>query len=165
AWPPRSIASTPRRFPMGDAVRFKTVLESARGGGAVALIPAEFAKPLGGLKQMRVYGTVNGVAFRSSTMPYRGGFYLDLHSATREAAGIEFGDPIEIEITRDDSPRVLALPEELEAAFKAEPALGERFASLSFTRRRELAEPISEAKRPETRARRLEDALNRLRAR
>ena len=49
------------------------------------------------------------------------------------------------------------------AAFKADPALGERFASLSFTRRRELAEPISDAKRPETRARRLEDALKRLR--
>jgi len=148
---------------MAGSVRFKTTLESARGGGAVARIPKEHVAPLGGLKQMRILGTVNGVAFRSSTMPYRGGFYLGLHKATREAAGIEFGDPIEIEITRDDSPRMLALPQELEAAFKAEPALGERFASLSFSRRRELAEPISEAKRPETRARRLEDALRRLR--
>jgi len=112
---------------------------------------------------MRIIGSANGVAFRSSTMPYRGGFYLGLHKATREAAGIEFGDPIDIEISRDDSARVLALPEELEAAFRAEPALGERFASLSFSRRRELAEPISEAKRPETRARRLEDAIRNLR--
>ena len=148
---------------MAGSVRFKTTLESARGGGAVARIPKEHVAPLGGLKQMRILGTVNGVAFRTSTMPYRGGFYLGLHKATREAAGIEFGDPIEIEITRDDSPRVLALPQELEAAFKAEPGLGERFASLSFSRRRELAEPISEAKRPETRARRLEGALRNLR--
>ncbi len=149
---------------MGDPVRFKTILEPARGGGAVALIPADFVKPLGGLKQMRVLGTVNGVAFRSSTMPYRGGFYLGLHKATREAAGVAFGDPLEIEITRDDAPRVLELPPELEAAFRDDPALGERFASLSFSRRRELADPIGEAKRPETRARRLEDALTRLRA-
>ena len=148
---------------MGDAVRFETVLESARGGGAVALIPAEFVKPLGGLKQMRVFGTVNGVAFRSSTMPYRGGFYLGLHKATRAAAGVAFGDSLEIEITPDDSPRVLALPPELDAAFRDEPALGERFESLSFSRRRELADPIGEAKRPETRARRLEDVLARLR--
>lgn len=112
---------------------------------------------------MRVLGTVNGVAFKSSTMPYRGAFYLGVHKATREAAGIDFGEPIEIELIRDTSPRELALPEELEAAFKAEPALAERFASLSFTRRREMAEPIGEAKRPETRARRLEDALNQLR--
>ena len=148
---------------MAEAIRFKTTLEPARGGGAVARIPPEFVSPLGGLKQMRVFGTVNGFGFRSSTMPYRGGFFLGLHKATREAAGIEFGDPLEIEISRDDSPRVLALPEELETAFMAEPTLGERFASLSFSRRRELAEPIIEAKRPETRARRLEDALNRLR--
>jgi len=144
---------------MADDIHFKATLEPARGGGGVALIPPELVSPLGGLKQMRVFGTVNGVAFRSSTMPYRGGFYLGLHKATREAAGIEFGDPLVIEITRDASPRVLALLEELEAAFQTDPALGERFASLSFSRRRELAEPIGEAKRPETRARRLEDAL------
>ena len=68
-------------------------------------------------------------------------------------------------MTRDESPRVLALPPELEAAFEADPELGQRFGALSFSRRRELAEPIAEARRPETRARRLEDALTRLRAR
>jgi len=148
---------------MADSIRFKTTLEPARGGGAVARIPEDQVAPLGGRKQMRVLGTVNGVAFKSSTMPYRGAFYLGVHKATREAAGIGFGEPVEIELTRDTSPRVLALPQELEAAFEAEPALGERFASLSFSRRREMAEPIGEAKRPETRARRLEDALARLR--
>ncbi|TME33474.1 MAG: DUF1905 domain-containing protein [Chloroflexi bacterium] len=150
---------------MSEPVRFKTTLETARGGGAVALIPPEHVSALGGLKQMRVTGTVNGVAFHSSTMPYRGGFYLGVHKATREAAGLAFGDPLEIEMTRDESPRVLALPPELEAAFEADPELGQRFGALSFSRRRELAEPIAEARRPETRARRLEDALTRLRAR
>jgi Bacteriocin-protection, YdeI or OmpD-Associated/Domain of unknown function (DUF1905) len=148
---------------MADSIRFRTTLEPARGGGAVARIPEDQVAPLGGRKQMRVLGTVKGIAFKSSTMPYRGAFYLGVHKAIREAAGIDFGEPIEIELTRDMSPRVLALPEDLEAAFKAEPALGERFASLSFTRRREMAEPIGEAKRPETRARRLEDVLKRLR--
>jgi hypothetical protein len=148
---------------VGDPVRFTTTLESARGGGAVARIPQEHVKPLGGLKQMRVFGTVNGVAFRSSTMPYRGAFYLGVHKVTREAAGVEFGDELEIEISRDDSPRVLELPPELEEAFRAEPALAERFASLSFSRRRELADPIAGAKRPETRTRRLAEALSRLR--
>src|SRR5437762_4867013 len=141
---------------VSEPVRFTTTLETARGGGAVALIPPQHVSALGGLKQMRVTGSINGVAFKSSTMPYRGGFYLGVHKATREAAGVEVGDPLEIEMARDDSPRVLALPPELEAAFQAEPELGQRFAALSFSRRRELAEPISEAKRPETRARRLE---------
>ncbi len=66
-----------------------------------------------------------------------------MHKATREAVGAEFGDALEFEITRDDAPRVLELAPELEAALAAEPALRDRFEALSFTRRRELADPIA----------------------
>jgi uncharacterized protein YdeI (YjbR/CyaY-like superfamily) len=86
-----------------------------------------------------------------------------VHKATREAAGVAFGDELELQIRRDDAPRTLELPTELEAAFAAEPALRDRFDALSFTRRRELAEPITDAKKPETRAARLERALAALR--
>ena len=148
---------------MAEKLTFKSTIEAAGGGGAVAEIPTDVAAALGGLKQMRVVGSVNGVEYRSSTMPYRGAFYLGVHKATREAAGIEIGDPIKVEITRDDSPRRLELAPELEAALAAEPALRERFDSLSFSRRRDLAGPIADAKRPETRAARLEKALAMLR--
>lgn len=113
---------------------------------------------------MRVTGTLNGTPIRTSTMPYRGGFYVGLHKATREAAGVAIGDEVELELVRDDSPRVLDIPVELEAAFAANPTLRERFDGLSFSRRRDLAGPIAEAKRPETRAARLEKALTVLRA-
>lgn len=129
----------------------------------MAVIPPEVTSALGGLKQMRVTGTLNGTAFRSSTMPYRGGFYLGVHKATREAAGVAIGDDVEIAVTRDDSPRVLEVAPELEAAFSAEPALRQRFDTLSFSRRRDLAGPINEAKKPETRAARLERAIAALR--
>jgi hypothetical protein len=144
--------------------RFSAELEAARAGGAVVLVPPEVATALGGLKQMRVFGTLNGVDYRSSTMPYGGrGLFMGVHKATREAAGVELGDAVEVEITRDDSPRTLELAPELEAAFAAEPDLRARFDALSFSRRRDLAAPIAEAKRPETRASRLEAALDRLR--
>jgi uncharacterized protein YdeI (YjbR/CyaY-like superfamily) len=67
-------------------------------------------------------------------------------------------------ISRDEGPRALEIPPELEAAFTAEPALRARFETLSFSRRRDLAGPISEARRPETRAARLEKALATIRA-
>jgi hypothetical protein len=145
--------------------RFRARIEAARGGGAVALIPPDVTTALGGLKQMRVIGTLNGAAFNSSTMPNRGAFYLGVHKATPEAAGAAIGDEVEIELTRDDSPRVLELAPELEAAFNAEPALRQRFEALSFSRRRDLAGPLTEAKRRETRAARLEKALAALSAR
>jgi uncharacterized protein YdeI (YjbR/CyaY-like superfamily) len=113
---------------------------------------------------MRVTGTLNGIAIRTSTMPYRGAFYVGLHKAARQAAGVEIGDEVELELVRDDSPRVLDLPPELEAAFAAEPSLRARFDGLSFSRRRDLAGPISEARKPETRSARLQKAIEALRA-
>jgi hypothetical protein len=95
--------------PVSEQHRFRARIEAARGGGAVALIPPDVTTALGGPKQMRVTGTLNGAAFNSSTMPNRGAFYLGVHKATREAAGAAIGDEVEIELTRDDSPRVLEL--------------------------------------------------------
>jgi Domain of unknown function (DUF1905)/Bacteriocin-protection, YdeI or OmpD-Associated len=149
--------------PIDEQGPFRTVIEAARGGGAVALVPPEVTAALGGLKQMRVTGTINGTPFRSSTMPYRGAFYVGVHKATREAVGAEIGDEVVLTLARDDSPRVLELAPELEAALAAEPELRARFDELSFSRRRELADPVREARKPETRAARLERALARLR--
>jgi hypothetical protein len=151
---------------MGATHRFKAVIEAARSGGAVVLVPPEVATELGGLKQMRVFGTLNGVEYRSSTMPYGGrGLFMGVHKATRAAAVVDVGDEVAVTITRDDSPRVLELAPELEAALAAEPELRARFEALSFSHRRELAEPVSEARRPETRAARAERALDHLRQR
>jgi hypothetical protein len=149
---------------VAETHRFTAQLEAARAGGAFVLIPEGVATALGGLKQMRVVGTVNGVAYQSSTMPYGGrGLFLGVHKATRAAASAELGDPVEVVVSRDDRPRSLELPPELESAFVAEPALRDRFEALSFTRRKEMAVPITEAKLPATRAARLEKALGQLR--
>jgi hypothetical protein len=145
--------------------RFSAELEAARAGGAVVLIPPAIATALGGLKQMRVVGTVNGVAYQSNTMPYGGrGLFMGVHKATREAAGVSIGEVVEVVVERDERARVLDLPPELASALAAEPALRIRFDALSFSRRRDLAGPITEAKRPETRAARLEKAIEALRA-
>ena len=150
---------------MAQTHRFTGELEAARAGGAIVLIPPDVAAALGGLKQMRVIGTINGVDYHSSTMPYGGrGLFMGVHKATRAAAGVEFGDNVEVTVARDERPRVLEIPPELAAAFAAEPALRTRFDALSFSRRKDLAMPIGEAKQEATRAARLEKALAQLRA-
>jgi uncharacterized protein YdeI (YjbR/CyaY-like superfamily) len=88
---------------------------------------------------------------------------MGVHKATREAAGVAIGDEVEVTVTRDDSPRVLAIPPDLETALAAEPDLRTRFDKLSFSRRRELVDPVAEARRPETRVKRIEATLDRLR--
>jgi len=150
---------------VAETHRFTAELEAARAGGAMVLVPDEVARALGGLKQMRVVGTMNGVPYQSSTKPYGGrGLFMGVHKATRAAATVEFGDTVQVTVARDDRPRVLEIPPELEAAFVAQPQLRERFEGLSFSRRKDLAVLISEAKLPQTRVVRLEKAVTQLRA-
>jgi hypothetical protein len=157
---------------MTEAIRFTGPIVAARdvradgsrGGGALVEVPRELIAALGGVKQMRVLGTLNGLPFRSSTMPMGGGrLCIGVHKATREQVGADIGDLITLEVSRDDAARVLELASELDAAFDAEPELRERFDALAFTRRRELADPILEAKRSETRAARLDRTVRALR--
>ena len=92
--------------------RFRTVLEQARGPGAtVVLIPPDVATALGGLKQQRVIGSVNGgEPFTTSTYPWKGiGLYVGVPTATRAAAGVVLGDEIELELELDTRPRAVEL--------------------------------------------------------
>lgn len=144
--------------------RFEAVLEHGRGGGALVPLPAEIAAALGAARA-RVRGTLNGVEFRSSTMPVGGGrACLGVHKATRQAAGAEFGQPVVIEMEADDAPRQVEVPPELAAALAAAPELQDVYDRLSFSHRREYAQWVAGAKRPETRTRRVNETLNRLKS-
>jgi uncharacterized protein YdeI (YjbR/CyaY-like superfamily) len=96
-------------------------------------------------------------------MVYGGVTVLGLRNEQRREAGISDGDPVEVEIERDDAPREVELPPELASALSSDPPAAEAYESLSFTHRREYAEWIAQAKREETRTRRVAKALEMLR--
>ena len=54
------------------------------------------------------------------------------------------------------------LPTDLQEAFAANPAAGERFLALPPSHQREYLKWIDEARRPETRARRIQATIGRL---
>ena len=72
-----------------------------RSGLAVLDIPKQAADELGGLKQMRVRGKLNGAEFTSNTMPAGGGVLaLSLSQALLKAAGLKVGQRAEVELQR-----------------------------------------------------------------
>ena len=72
-----------------------------KAGLAVVDIPTEVTAELGGLKQMRVRGTLNGVAFNSNVMPAGGGVLaLSLSQKILGAAGLKVGDVADVELER-----------------------------------------------------------------
>lgn len=143
--------------------RFVGVLEAARGGGAFVLLPEAVLRALGGGSRFRVLGAIDGVEFESSTMPAGSGqVCLGVHKATRQAAAIDIGDDVILEIERDNRPHTLAIPPDLARALADDPAAQTAFDRLSFSHRREYAEWLTGAKRAETRNRRLSKILDAL---
>jgi hypothetical protein len=107
-----------------------------------------------------VAGTLNGVPFRTRIAVYGGQYVLGFTNAIRKQAAVVQGDEVEIELERDDAPREVELPPELEAVLTGD--VRAAFDALSFTHRREYATWVAEAKRPETRARRAAQTVEKL---
>jgi bifunctional DNA-binding transcriptional regulator/antitoxin component of YhaV-PrlF toxin-antitoxin module len=144
--------------------RFKAELsESGRGGGRWIEVPFD-AREAFGEARAPVAGTVNGVEFRARLSVYDGKTYLGLRKEIRDAAGIDVGDPVEAVLERDDAPRDVEVPPALAEALQGDAAAREAFDTLSFTHRKEYARWIADAKRDETRERRVAKALEMLRA-
>jgi NaMN:DMB phosphoribosyltransferase len=75
--------------------------EDQRGGLAVVDVPAELVPALGGRRQMRVVGTLNGVAFTGSTMLVAGGgLCIGVSAASLRAAAVCVGDDVDMELRR-----------------------------------------------------------------
>ena len=75
--------------------------EAAGKGLAVVDVPAELVERLGGRKQYRVTGTVEGTPFTGSGMLVAGGGYcVGLSQATLKATGARIGAEVEVAIAR-----------------------------------------------------------------
>lgn len=90
---------------MSDRKQFRGKVRYFRpekaSGLAVIDIPAPVTAALGGLKQMKVRGSLNGVEFTSNTMPAGGGVLaLGVNRKLLDSAKLEVGDSATIEIER-----------------------------------------------------------------
>jgi len=144
--------------------RFESALDSPRPGGSAVVVPDGIVEALGGGVRARVRGTLSGVEFRSNLMRYGGVVWLGVHKATAEAACVAHGDPVTVEMALDETPRVVEVPEALQRALDGDAAAREAFDGLAFTHRKEYAQWVAEAKKDETRDRRVAETIEGLRA-
>ena len=79
------------------------------------------------------------------------------------ALGVEIGQLLDATITVDDTPREVQVPDDLAAALAADAAASTFFETLPYTARKEFAAWVSDAKRADTRKRRVEESVRLLR--
>jgi hypothetical protein len=137
---------------------FEGVIEEARGGGAYVEVPGEVVAALGGGGRIPVLATFDGVAYRGSIASMGGCMALGVLKAIRGELGKGVGDPVVVTVERDTAERTVDVPGDLAEALEAAGAK-DAFEAMSFSHRREHVQAIEDAKKPETRARRIAKAV------
>jgi Bacteriocin-protection, YdeI or OmpD-Associated/Domain of unknown function (DUF1905) len=110
-----------------------------------------------------VRGTIDGTDFRTTVAVYGNRYYIGFNKELRERAGIAIGDRVQVALELDREPRTVEVPPALAAALENDSKARAVFEALSYTHRNEYARWIAEAKRDETRDRRVDKALAMLR--
>ncbi|MCP2328260.1 hypothetical protein HDA40_006767 [Hamadaea flava] len=126
-------------------------------------VPPEVVEALGGGKRPPVVITVNGHTWKSRVAIMRGRNLLGLSNANRQAAGVTVGEEVEVTLELDAEPRVVVEPDDFARALDADPAARAAYDGLAHSHKREHVLAIESAKKPETRARRIEKAIAMLR--
>jgi len=132
------------------------------GGGHLVDVPTEVVEALGGKGRIPITATFNGVPYPGSIVRMGGGAVLGVQKAIMAEAGVRVGDSITVVVRNDEGPRVVEVPVDLAEALARNGAARAAFEGLSFSHKREYVRSITEAKRPETRARRIELTIEQL---
>jgi hypothetical protein len=141
------------------ALTFKTTLQKRGPAAAVVLEERQVRAIAEGAKRFPVRATVNGHTWRTSVARMGGEFLVGLNKEVRRGAGAEAGDIVEVTLELDTAPREVEVPEPLAAALERDPKAKAAFDGLAYTHRKEYARWVAEAKRNETRDRRIAKAL------
>ena len=148
-----------------ERMTFEAPIEAGRGGGAFVRLPADASEVFGTRAGFPVLVTFNGVAYRGSTMPIGDGtFCVGVTKAVQARAGASVGDTVAVVVERDAGERTVDIPPELAAALASHPEAAQRFEAMAVTHRKEYAAWIASAKKPETRQRRLDQAITKIAA-
>ncbi|MGV3712970.1 YdeI/OmpD-associated family protein [Pseudolysinimonas sp.] len=143
---------------------FRTVLLQ-KGNNVGIVVPDEVVDSFGVGKRVPVVVTVDGgYSYRNTISSMGGRFMISFNADTRAKTGRGGGDEVEITLEHDTAPRTVEMPEALATAVAGEPALLAAWEGLAPSHQKEFARSIDEAKGDDTRARRVEKALEKLRS-
>ena len=137
--------------------RFRAELKLEGKTGTYIEVPLDVPAVFGRARPP-VRGTINGAPLRSTIAKYGDEYFLVINRKVREAAGVAAGQTVDIELELDTKPRTVRVPKDLASALDGETR--STFDRMSYTHRREYVEWIKEAKREETRRRRIAKAVD-----
>lgn len=138
-----------------------TTLEP-RGPAAAVILTDQQVASFGAGKSFPVRITIGGVTEPARLARMHAENLIGLSKAKRQALGVEIGDEVDLRIELDDAPREVDVPGALADALVAA-GLRDAFDALAYSHRKEHARSVEEAKKDDTRERRIQKVLDALR--
>ena len=145
-------------------MRFRATLETNGRTATGIEVPSSVVDALAAGKRPPVRVTLHEHTYRTTVARMGGRFLVPVSAEVRKAAGVIAGDELDVGIELDDAPRTVDVPADLAAALAEAPAAAQAWEKLAYTHQKEWARSVEDAKKPETRARRIAAAVEALRA-
>ena len=144
-------------------MRFRTTIDLTGKTAAGFKVPAEVVAALGKGKRPPVRVTIGGYTYRSTVAVYGDLYLIGVSAENRAGAGVTAGDEVEVDLELDTAPREVTVPPDFGAALDGAPDAKRFFDGLSYSNKSWFILGIEDARTPETRARRVDKAIARLR--
>lgn len=144
------------------SVTYETLV-LGEGNHASLLIPEWVLEKLQTNKRAPLRVTINGHTYQSTAVGVAGECRVVFPSAERLAAKATTGETVQVTLELEAGYRNVDMHPELEVAL-ASAGLADVFANLSYSKRKEYARQVNEAKAEDTRKRRIEKVLEGVRA-
>lgn len=145
-------------------IKFKVELFGVDGMETAALKPPfDVAETFGRKGRVPVKGTINGFPFRSSLMNMGDGHFMVVNKELRAGAKCKQGDTVSVTMELDTEERTVEVPAYLKNIIASDAKAKDFWEKLSFTHKKEYVREIEEAKRPETREKRIAAMMDALR--
>ena len=103
--------------------------------------------------------TFCGETHQNRVAVYGGKYILGIWKAVLEKHDLRDGASLEVTLEHDTAPRTIEPPKELAAALAKNAKAKAGWDAMSYTHQREWANAIAEAKKPETKTKRIEQAI------
>ncbi|HEY7588649.1 MAG TPA: YdeI/OmpD-associated family protein [Thermoplasmata archaeon] len=146
-------------------ISFTAKLEAMgpKGAWVFLYLPKEASEKLGSRGRVPVTGSMNGFSFRSSAFPRGDGTHqIAVNKAMQAGAKANPGDTVKVVLRVDTGARGVDVPADLKKAFASSAAAKANFEKMAWSHRKGYVDWIQEAKRPETRAKRIQEAVTRM---
>lgn len=138
-----------------------TTVVIGQGNHASIEIPTKNLEELGANKRAPLKITINGYTYQSTATGVDGKCMVVFPQRDREAAGAKAGDVIMVQLELDSGYRQVTVPIELSEALK-ESGLKSAFQALTYSKRKEFARQVAEAKAEDTKTRRIKKIIEQL---